>query len=228
MEPSRGSAPPGVSARFWALLTPEQLGDADVLDVGTGAGRLALALAPHSRRVVGIDREPGLIAEARVQAAAARLTNAEFAVADADAVDYVAPAPDMRLQPDLVVAHLFLSDALIESASRALAPGRALAFVGFHVDQWRETGRPSRFAWDESRVSRRLAECGFDVEHLELERDVQRFDSVEQGLAAAIGLAERWKADGRWFRYIKFLEEGGRTLTRSHLLVRARRRAIPR
>ena len=50
-------------------------------------------------------------------------------------------------------------------------------------------------------------------------------DSVEEGLAAAIGLAERWKADGRWFRYIKFLEDGGRSLTRSHLIVRARRRS---
>jgi hypothetical protein len=30
-------------------------------------------------------------------------------------------------------------------------------------------------------------------------------------------------ADGRWFRYIKFLEEGGRTLTRAHLIVKARR-----
>jgi hypothetical protein len=38
-----------------------------------------------------------------------------------------------------------------------------------------------------------------------------------------VGLEDRWKADGRWFRYIAFLESGGRTLTRSHLLVKARR-----
>src|SRR5437763_913659 len=42
-------------------------------------------------------------------------------------------------------------------------------------------------------------------------------------LAPAIGLEEKWRADGRWFRYIKFLEEGGRTLTRAHLHVRARK-----
>jgi hypothetical protein len=46
---------------------------------------------------------------------------------------------------------------------------------------------------------------------------------VEQGLAAAIALAEKWRSDGRWFRYIKFLEDGGRTLTRSQLLAKARR-----
>jgi len=52
---------------------------------------------------------------------------------------------------------------------------------------------------------------------------VQAFGSLEQALAAAIGLEEKWRADGRWFRYIKFLEEGGRTLTRAHLHVRARK-----
>ena len=43
-------------------------------------------------------------------------------------------------------------------------------------------------------------------------------------LAAVVGFEDRWKSDGRWFRYITFLEEGGRTLTRSHLIVKARRR----
>ena len=38
-----------------------------------------------------------------------------------------------------------------------------------------------------------------------------------------VGLEDRWRADGRWFRYIAFLESGGRTLTRSHLLVKARK-----
>ena len=68
-----------------------------------------------------------------------------------------------------------------------------------------------------------LAAAGFAIEHLEVEQEVQQFGSVEQALAAAIGLAERWKADGRWFHYVRFLEEGGRTLTRSHLIVKARR-----
>jgi SAM-dependent methyltransferase len=194
-----------------------------VLDVGTGNGRLALALAPRCRRVVGIDREPELIAEARQRAAGAGLINVDFVVADADQVEYVEPGDDVHIQPDLVVAHLFLSDAMLQRASRALPRGKTLAFVGFHVDQWRETGRPSRFAYDEGRLRRSLSECAFAVEHLEVEREIREFGTVEEGLAAAIGLAERWRADGRWFSYIKFLERGGRTLTRSHLVVKARR-----
>src|SRR3989442_15330536 len=69
-----------------------------------------------------------------------------------------------------------------------------------------------------------LTRAGFAIEHLAVERHVRSFTSVEEGLAVAVGLQEKWRADGRWFRYLKFLEEGGRTLTVSHLHVKARRR----
>ena len=68
-----------------------------------------------------------------------------------------------------------------------------------------------------------LGRTGFTSEHLTVDREVRGFGSLEEALAAALGFEERWRADGRWFRYIKFLEEGGRTLTRSHLIVKARR-----
>src|SRR5258705_407762 len=151
------------------------------------------------------------------RAPGAKLTNVEFHEADVEADPYE------RWRPDLVTAHLCASDAIIERAARALAPGSCLAMVSFHVDQWKETGKVSRFAYDESRMRAALETRGFAVEALEVDRDVRRFDSVEEGLAAAVGLEDRWKADGRWFRYIAFLEGGGRTLTRSHLIVKGRR-----
>ena len=207
-----------LSPIFLGLLQAEPLAELTVLDVGTGRGRLALELAPRCRRVIGIDREGPLVEQARARAAGAGLANVEFRVADAEAVEYAAFAPD------LVAAHLCLSDPIIERAGRALAPGRVFAALAFHTDQWRETGRPSRFAYDEERARTVLAGSGLEVEHLEVERQVQSFGSLEEGLAEAIGLEERWKTDGRWVRYLKFLEEGGRTLTRSHLIVKARRR----
>jgi SAM-dependent methyltransferase len=213
---------PGVSPRFLDLLAREPLGRSRVLDVGCGAGRLALALAPVSKWVVGLDREAPLIQEARRRAAAAGLANVEFHQADVETEPY---AP---WRPDLVTAHLCASDAIIEQAARALAPGSCLAMVSFHVDQWKETGRVSRFAYDEPGMRAALEARGFAVEVLEVERDVRRFGSVEEGLAAAVGLEDRWKADGRWFRYLAFLESGGRTLTRSHLLVAARRATDPK
>jgi hypothetical protein len=146
--------------------------------------------------------------------------NVEFVVADAEVEEYA------RFAPDLVVAHLCMSEAIAERAARALAPGRVLAFVAFHAEQWRETGRRSRFAYDEDQVAALLERTGFLLEHVEVDREVQRFDSVEAGLAAAIGLGERWRADGRWFHFVKFLEAGGRTLTRAHLVAKARRRCV--
>jgi SAM-dependent methyltransferase len=217
------SVPAGVSPTFWRLVTEEPLADFDVLDVGTGSGRVALALARLCRRVVGLDRDGGALAVARQRAAAASLGNVEFIEGDADKRgDYFEIAAGWE-NPDLIVAHLCVSDDIIENASKSLAPGRVLALVAFHTDQWCETGRASRFAYDEARLRGELAECDFAVEHLEVEREVQRFASVEEALAAAIGLEERWRADGRWFNYVRFLEQGGRTLTRSHLIVKARR-----
>jgi SAM-dependent methyltransferase len=207
----------GVSPRFLELLSQEPLSAARVLDVGCGSGRLSLALAPVARAVVGLDRDAAAIQEARRRAAAAGLTNVEFHEADVEAEPYE------PWRPDLVTAHLCASDAIIERAAAALRPGSCLAMVAFHVDQWKETGRVSRFAYDRARMRTVLEGAGFRVEALEVEREVRRFGSVEEGLAAAVGLEDRWRADGRWFRYIAFLESGGRTLTRSHLLVKARR-----
>lgn len=223
MEPSPASGPRGVSARYWALLESEPLAGAEVLDVGTGSGRMALALAPRCRRVLGIDRDLPALAEARRRAADEGLVNVEFADVDAEArPDYVDLTTTWK-RPTLVVAHLCMSESIIAAAGRTLGRGQTLAFVALHVDQWRETGRRSRFAYDQDEARRQLERHDFVVEHLEVQQEVQRFETVEQGLAAAIGLAEKWKSDGRWFHYIKFLEEGGRTLTRSQLVAKARR-----
>src|ERR1700685_1089008 len=43
--------------------------DAQVLDVGTGAGHLSFALAPASARVVALDPSPGMLATVRQAAA---------------------------------------------------------------------------------------------------------------------------------------------------------------
>jgi SAM-dependent methyltransferase len=211
-EPRPGDSGEELSAAFLERLKAEPLGELTVLDAGTGSGRVALALA-----VVGVDRDARAIDEARRKAAAANLSNVRFVVGDVEVEEYV------PFKPDAVVAYLCMSDAIAERASRALKPGQIFAFVALHNDQWKETGRPSRFAYGETGVRRLLKRTGFAVEHLEVERDVKAFASVEEGLAAAVGLQERWKVDGRWFKYVKFLEDGGRTLTRAQLVVKARR-----
>jgi SAM-dependent methyltransferase len=207
----------GISPRFLSLLFDSGLADRLALDVGCGAGRLALVLARSARHVIGLDRDVRAIAEARERAAAAGFANAEFHEADVEREEYV------RWTPDLVTAHLCASDAIVERAGRALQSGATFGMVAFHVDQWRETGKVSRFAYDEARMEAVLRRAGFEPVAVEVEREVRQFASVEEALAAAIGLEDRWRADGRWFRYLAFLEAGGRTLTRSHLLALARK-----
>ena len=66
-------------------------GDERVLDVGTGAGTLALALAPFVREVVGVDVVPELLERARANAPA----NVTFVEGDATSLPFDAGAFDL-------------------------------------------------------------------------------------------------------------------------------------
>ena len=86
-------------------------GDERALDVGTGAGALALALAPLVREVVGVDRSPELLALARERAA----PNTTFVEADAERLPFDDASFDLACtlrtlhhvpRPELVLAEL--------------------------------------------------------------------------------------------------------------------------
>src|SRR2546428_2199070 len=150
----------GISPAFLGLLAAEPLKERAVLDVGAGRGRLALALAGRCRRVVGIDRDVAAIAEAVRRAGALGLANVEFIIADAEAVEYGAFAPD------LVAAHLCMSDAIAERAGRALGAGQVFAFVAFHADQWRGTRTPPPLPSREAHGPGPLHRTGVEVASL--------------------------------------------------------------
>jgi len=86
-------------------------GDERALDVGTGAGALAFALAPLVREVVGIDPVPELLELARARS----LPNTEFVEGDGTALPFAAGAFDLAAthrtlhhvtHPERVVAEL--------------------------------------------------------------------------------------------------------------------------
>jgi ubiquinone/menaquinone biosynthesis C-methylase UbiE len=58
-------------------------GGKDVIDVGTGVGRLAFEIAPYARSLVGIDPSEEAIAVARERAERERIGNVDFRVDDA-------------------------------------------------------------------------------------------------------------------------------------------------
>jgi SAM-dependent methyltransferase len=88
-------------------------GDERVLDSGTGTGALAFALAPHVREVVGIDRAPELLEEARRRADA--FPNVTFVEGDATALPFETASFDVAgcartlhhvHRPELAIAEL--------------------------------------------------------------------------------------------------------------------------
>ena len=223
LKQARGRAPGDdghgpLSPALLAWLDAEPLLGRTLLDVGTGTGRLALHLARRARRAVGIDTDAGALVEARRRAHGTGLANVLFVVADAEQVDYRAFG-----QPGVVVAHLCMSDSIVARAGAGLPPGGLLAFAAFHTDQWRETGRVSRFAYAPDRARAVLGAAGFRVERLEVEQEVARFQSAAEALAGTAGLRRRWETDGRWAAWERFVAAGGRTLTQSRLVVLARR-----
>lgn len=109
-------------AELRRLLAPS--GDERALDVGTGAGAFALALAPLVREVVGVDIVPELLAEGRRRAPA----NVELVEADATAL------PFRTGEFDLVCTartfhHIARPELVLAEMSRVLRPGGMMLVV---------------------------------------------------------------------------------------------------
>lgn len=73
-------------ARVVALSAPEPHWSA--LDIATGTGHTALALAPHVASVIGVDLTPEMLAEAEQLRSARAITNVSFRIADAHALPF--------------------------------------------------------------------------------------------------------------------------------------------
>src|ERR1700748_1677874 len=81
---SRSHAKGGSLPRLVELLAPEK--GAMALDIATGAGHVALALAPHLDHVIASDLTPQMLMVARGLAAERHLANVGFADMRAEAL----------------------------------------------------------------------------------------------------------------------------------------------
>jgi SAM-dependent methyltransferase len=100
-----------LTARIRSFVQPS--GDERALDTGTGTGALAFALSPWVREVVAVDREPELLAEARLRASA--FPNVTFLEGDATRLELESASFDLAgcsrtlhhvHRPELAVAEL--------------------------------------------------------------------------------------------------------------------------
>jgi ubiquinone/menaquinone biosynthesis C-methylase UbiE len=99
-----------------------------VIDVATGTGNTAFVLAPHVRRVIGVDLTREMLVEGRRVAAEKKIDNVDWMIGDAVALPFQDDTFDLYIVraaphhfPDI---HGFLAEAY-----RVLRPGRDAVFI---------------------------------------------------------------------------------------------------
>ena len=196
--------------RLRTLLT--LTGEERALDVGTGAGAFALALAPLVREVVGVDVVPELLAEARKRAPA----NVELVEADAtslpfevDSFDLVCTARTLHhtARPELMLAELtrVLRSGGTMLVVDQLAPGDPLAAI--ELNRFERARDPSttrvladvdlRGLFDANNLVLRSAEIVREERDLEPYLDLAGCEGEEREAARA--LAPSGRAAYGWY-----------------------------
>ena len=102
----------------------------ELLDIGTGTGRILEVMSPHIRRGVGIDQSSGMLTVARSNIEDSGLSNIHVRQGDM----YRLPLADAGI--DLAIVHMVLhySDdplEVIREAARVLRPGGRLLIIDF-------------------------------------------------------------------------------------------------
>lgn len=92
------------------------------LDIATGGGHTALALAPHVARVVASDLTPQMLDAAEAHAARRGVANVEFVTAEAESLPFFDAGFDIVVCR--IAAHHFADvHAFVREAARVLKPG---------------------------------------------------------------------------------------------------------
>lgn len=209
----------GLTEEFRKLALEAAGPQALALDLGCGEGRVAFFLAPHVKKVVGLDREAKAIEAAKRTARARGLANVEFHIADVEKEPLAPWAPGGA---EVVASNLFFSKALVQRAHDALRPGGAFVFTCFGPAQWQEA-RGSPFACREQDVRAWLEAAHLKLEHLAADDTRVRFRELAD-VRRYLGedAVQRWLRDGRWDALVESFQKA-RVLTESRITARARR-----
>ena len=159
----------------------------DLLDLGTGTGRMLEVLAPVAGRAVGVDGSSQMLSVARSRLERAGLRNVQLRQGDLYALPVERGAYDLAIIHQ-VLHYLDEPARAIREAARALRPGGRLLVVDFapHADEsLRERHAHRRLGFGADEVGLYMRDAGLD---LSLQRDLVP-DPGEGTLTVSLWLA---------------------------------------
>ena len=172
-------------ARLLALANPQPSDRA--LDVSTGGGHTALAVAPHVASVTASDLTPRMLAAARDFITGKGLRNVSFVVADAEQLPFLDASFDLvtvRIAPH----HYPMVDVAVREMARVLTPGGRLivvdniapedALLDRYMNDWEKRRDPSHVrACTQSEWEQFVTESGLHIEDEETGRKQHDYSS---------------------------------------------------
>ena len=121
-----------------------------LIDLGCGTGEIAVPLSPYFRDVVGVDPEPGMLAEARLRAARAKRRNVTWRLSAAE--DLVFEPASVELVTVGAAFHWMNRVVVARRCAGWLQPGRRLAVLGSNstwtgTAEWQALAREVMRRW---------------------------------------------------------------------------------
>lgn len=168
----------------------------DVLDFGCGTGLIALNLAPHARRIVGLDSSAGMLERLSAKTAAGGIFNVEGRLFNLDQGDELLEKFHLIVSV-MALHHIPDTLGLFRKWHEWLHPGGAVALVDldkepgtFHSDN---TG-VFHFGFDRTELKDALADTGF--KHINIDFEilspvVKVHDDVSRAYPAFLATAEK-------------------------------------
>jgi ubiquinone/menaquinone biosynthesis C-methylase UbiE len=211
------------------------------LDISTGGGHTALAIAPHVHSVAVTDLTPRMLATARAFLTSQGVTNASYIIADAERLPFLDGGFDLvtvRIAPH----HYADTPRAAREMARVLASGGRLLFIDNIapvdpdldeiMNDWERRRDPSHVrAYTGVEWHSMLAEAGLSVTRAETRRKTYPFAgwvermSLPDGKRAALE-ADMLTAPSRVRDYFEIQRQGGHVMswTGDYLILRAEKR----